>query len=396
MVVATSMVNGFQIEISEKVFGFWAHIHVQPYSIHSGLNSNPITTHEDFYQNGKDKFEFVDHIQVTALKEGIIKTDDDFEGVVLKGIGQDFKQGFFDEYLVEGQFLSFQKKENEIIISKSTANRLQLKLNDDIILTFIGDKVRMKKFIVQGIYNSGIEEFDKQYALVDISMIQKLNKWGEDSVGGYEIFIKPDEIFDSKAKSYFMALFGPVLPEKLYYRLSEDKLDKLATEVSFALPHNITTVTIKDVRPGIFDWLSSHTTTEVIVLLIMLLVSGFNMITALLILILERTNMIGMLKALGSNDKKIRQIFIWNGAFIILIGIVLGNILGLSLCYIQDVFKIIKLPEESYYINYAPAKISWTWIMFMNLFALVLCTIFLLLPVRLVSKLNPVNAIRFK
>lgn len=398
MIISTALINGFQSTISNKVFGFWSHVLVEPYGTLEDLNTKSIRTDREIYKNYK-QFPQIKHIQKTALKGGIIHADEDFDGIILKGVGKDFDWSAFKSFTKKGNIFkpTETKQTNDIIISEITANRLKLAVDDKIIISFFDEnaQVRKRNFIVSGIFNSGLDEFDKQYALIDIGVIQYLNNWNADEVGGFEIFVNADQLFNSKLKTYFIYLFGWLLPQDFLLDWGRDPLQKIGDELYFQIDSDLKAETIRENKPDLFNWLELQTINEVIILGIMLLVAAFNMITALLILILERTQMIGILKALGSSNKILKNTFLINGAIIIFTGMFLGNVLGLGFCFIQDFTHVIKLPEESYYIDYAPIKIDWLWVLLLNVFTLLTSIVFLMLPAVLVSKIKPIKAIRF-
>ena len=398
MIISTSLINGFQQTISNKVFGFWSHIIVQPYGNIEESTQKAISTENEIYLH-PENFNGIKHIQKTAIKGGIIHAKEDFDGIMLKGVGNDFDWTAFNSYMKDGKiFETTEKKNNKsILISQTTANRLQLNVNDKLIISFFDDKaqVRKRSFNVSGIFSSGIEEFDKQYALIDIGVIQYLNKWKSTEVGGFEIFIDKGNLFNSKLKTYFITLFGGLLPEDFLFEWGRDPLAKIGDDIYFQIDSDLKSETIRENRPELFNWLELQTVNEIVILGIMLLVAAFNMITALLILILERTNMIGILKALGAGNNQLKKVFLINGSIIILTGIILGNIFGIGFCVLQDLTHFITLPEESYYISYAPIKIDWLWVLILNIFTLITSIIFLMLPAVLVSKIKPIKAIRF-
>jgi lipoprotein-releasing system permease protein len=398
MIISTALINGFQSTISNKVFGFWSHVLVEPYGTLEDLNTKSIRTDREIYKNYK-QFPQIKHIQKTALKGGIIHADEDFDGIILKGVGKDFDWSAFKAFTKKGNIFkpTETKQTNDILISEITANRLKLAVDDKIVISFFDEnaQVRKRNFIVSGIFNSGLDEFDKQYALIDIGVIQYLNNWNADEVGGFEIFVNADQLFNSKLKTYFIYLFGWLLPQDFLLDWGRDPLQKIGDDLYFQIDSDLKAETIRENKPDLFNWLELQTINEVIILGIMLLVAAFNMITALLILILERTQMIGILKALGSSNKILKNTFLINGAIIIFTGMFLGNVLGLGFCFIQDFTHVIKLPEESYYIDYAPIKIDWLWVLLLNVFTLLTSIVFLMLPAVLVSKIKPIKAIRF-
>lgn len=369
MIIALATVNGFQNQISNKIFGFWGHIHIKDYSATNSYEEKPVSIHQPFYPS-LDTLKGIDRIQVYAFKAGIIKTGDNIEGMILKGIGSDFDWGFFKKYIVEGENFEITDSvpSNKILISKTTANRLHLKIGNPVEIHFIQQPPRARKFTISGIYNTGLEEYDKMYALVDISHIQKLNDWTKEQVGGFEVSIDDIKKIDEQADF----LYSNVIGEYLYAQ------------------------TIKEMNPGIFDWLDFQTLNERVILILMVVVAGINMITALLILILERTNMIGLLKALGANNFSIRKIFLLNAAYIISIGLLLGNIFGIGLCWLQYHFHFIQLNEENYYLSTVPIELNFWSITVLNLGTLIITFLMLVIPSMLVSRISPIKAIRWQ
>ncbi len=396
MIVATSLITGFKNEISSKIFGFWGHIHITDNNINRTFEAYPVDVKQSFYphldtmdqvpyydyrtfmgwQLGEDMVEKkteggIQHIQVFAHKPGIIKTKDQIEGIILKGVGNDFDWDNLAEYLKEGKAIRTQDStaSRDILISQQTSNRLKLKIGDAMTVHFVqdGDQIP-RRFKVCGIYKTGLEEYDQKFALVDIRVIQEVLGWDENQVGGFEVFI--DDISD--------------LNEINEYIYLEE------------LPMELDALTIRQKFPSIFEWLSLQDINEIVILVLMLLVAIINMMTTLMILILERTNMIGVLKALGNTDWGIRKIFLYQAAYIIGVGLFWGNLIGLSLCFIQKTFGIVKLSEADYYLNVAPIEINLWTILLLNLGTLVLTVLFLIIPSYLITSITPVKAIRFK
>lgn len=398
MIVATALISGFQQTISQKVFGFWAHVIVSPYQNVNSLDKFPISKENSLYTDIA-QFEEIEHIQSVALKGGIMHTKDDFDGIILKGIGEDFKKDAMNKFLVEGEIFDLEESSDNpgILVSKITANRLELKLGDKVIISFIDEETQIRKrsFFVSGIYDSGVEEFDKQYAWISIGVIRGLNDWNNDEVGGFEIFVKEKYLFQDKLVVYAKKILSIFVSSTKAKELQKDQLDKIGDKLFYSIDNELYAQTIKEFKPDIFNWLNLQNTNEIVILSIMLLVAAVNMITSLLILILERTRMIGILKALGAQKVQLRRIFVWNGVIIVGLGLLIGNFVGIALCLFQDATHIIKLPQDSYYIDYAPIHLEWTWILFLNLFTLATASIFLLLPAILVNKIEAIKAIRF-
>ncbi len=398
MIITTSMVNGFQKEIRNKVLSFWSHLEIVPFSLTNSLQEQGVYRNQDFYTN-KSLIPEAKHIQVSAMKGGLLKTNEDFEGIVLKGVGEDFDWSNMQPYLKEGEKINVgqENSQQQILISKVTADRLQLKLGDKVTVTFMGRSIRNRPFKVKGIFETGMEEFDKRYALVNIGIIQELNNWGKDTVGGFEVFLKQENLFKNRSTSYFLTLFGGLLSEESFASLARDPLEIIGEDVYSRINNpKLDVQTIKSISPGIFDWLDLQTMNELIILTLMIIVAAINMITALLILILERTNMIGIMKALGAGNISIRKIFLYYSAVIIGIGLIAGNVFGIGLCLLQQQFHFISLPQESYYLSYAPVNINWTWILVMNIGTVFFTLLLLIIPSMLVSKISPVKAIRFE
>ena len=391
MIVATSLIKGFKSEISAKMFGFWGHIHITsvqqtttyepiPIIVDKGLitklqNLNQVPLVEtDFWDRIKGKqltSGGVHHVQSYATKAGIIKTKDNFEGIVLKGVGADFDWSFVEQNLVEGRKINICNTDSchDILISQSTANRLNLKTGSKFIVHFVQNNVQEQRlFEVCGIYKTGLEEYDKKFALVDIAHIQKLLGWADNYIAGYEVFI--DDLADLKS-----------INEHIY---------------SDVISNELNAQTIRQEEPAIFDWLDLQDVNEEVILILMLVVSIINMVTALLILILERTNMIGTLKSLGTTNGRIQRIFLYYGAIIIVTGLTIGNAIGLGLCWLEQQFKFIHLSEVDYYLSYAPIQFDFWTILILNIGTLIITTLFLILPTFMVLSISPVKAIRFK
>lgn len=395
MIIATALIAGFKKEISSKIFGFWGHIHITETSINRTLllDSSPVSSDQPFYPHldtiGPISYTLqqeilgqtvnrqmqteggVRHIQVYALKPGIIKAKEEIEGIILKGVGRDFDWSFMDQYLVEGERLDLPAEElsSGILISQQTADRLRVGIDDRFIVHFVQEGEQLKRrFTVRGIFKTGLEEYDQRFALVDIRQIQRLLNWSADQVSGFEVFI--DELDDLVP-----------LAEYLYFEV---------------LPNDLYAETIREKLPEIFEWLDLQDINEVVILVLMVIVAVINMITALMILILERTNMIGTLKALGDTNWSIRKIFLYYAAYIIVVGLLWGNLIGIGLCVLQDTFEFIRLDEENYYLSVAPIELNWWSILLLNLGTLLITLFFLIIPSYLVTRISPVKAIRFK
>lgn len=374
MILSTAIVTGFKNEIREKIIGFGSHIQILNYDSNISYETVPISGNQDFISTLKNK-PGIKNIQVFATKAGIIKTEEEIQGVVLKGIGSDFDWSFFKNNLTEGEIfrVNDSSKSNKVLISKYIADLLDLNTDDSFIMYFIQDPPRMRKFTISGIYNTNLEEFDRVFVLADIGHIRKLNDWEKDQVTGFEISIDNFDDID------FMT-----------YQVMEAVGTDIDNEGA-----RLSTINIIQKYPQIFDWLNLQDTNVLIILALMLLVAGFNMVSSLLILILERTNMIGILKAVGSNNLNIRKIFLYHSAFLISKGLLWGNLIGIGLALLQQKTGLMKLDEASYYLSTVPINLNISHLLMLNSGTLIITVLMLIIPSHLVARISPVKAIRF-
>ena len=374
MLIAIATGVGLKYKIREKIAAFNGHIQIYNYDNNvSDVSVVPVSLEQDFYPN----FNLIDgvrHIQAVASKAGIIRTEDTFEGVIAKGVGKEYDWTVFKEFMIEGRLPDYTSDLNtEVIMSKLMASRLQLGVNDEFSTFFLKDEdpskiPNQRKFKITGIYDSGFEEFDGTYIFVDVRHIQRMNQWSSDEVGNFEIFLDDFDAIDEKSKE----IYGKTLS-------------------------TLDTQTIKNKYYKIFEWIGLFDFNIAIIIGIMIIVGGINMITALLVLILERTQMIGILKALGAENWSIRKVFLYNAGYLIIIGLFWGNLLGLGAIWIQDQYKIFKFPNpQEYYIDYIPVYIDAPTILALNLGVLVLCVLMLLIPSYIITKITPVKAIKFE
>ena len=372
MLVSIATGVGLQKKIREKVSAFNGDIIITNFDTNfSNDSQNPISKNQDFYPTFKN-IDGIKHIQVTASKGGVIRTETDFEGVVVKGVGSDYDWEYFKDYLVAGKLPDFTGDLNEdILISEYLANRLHLKLGDKVTTFFLNDEVsktpRSRGFDIVGIYNSGFQQFDEQFIITDIRHIQRLNKWEDGQIGAFEVFVT-----------------------------DFDQLVPIGNEVYNETGSTLDTQSIREKYASIFEWLDLFDFNIVMIIGIMILVAGINMITALLVLILERTQMIGILKALGSSDWSVRKVFLYNAMYLIGVGLFWGNIIGIGLLLIQKYGKVFKLNPDTYYVNEAPVYLNWDYILILNAGTFILCLLMLLIPSFIISKISPVKAIRFE
>lgn len=372
MMIAIATGFGLQQKIREKISGFNGHIQITNFdSNNSEITLSPISKNQEFYPSFKN-IDNIKNVQIFATKGGIIRTPTDFEGIIFKGVGNDYDWTFFKEYLVEGEVPNYENKvSTDVLISKIISNRLNIRIGDKFNILFVKDPPTKAPWLrvvtAVGIYNSGFQEFDENFVIADIRHIQKMNKWKDDEVGGFEVFI--NDFNEIKSKS-----------------------NEIYTETASTLNSQ----SIIESYPGIFEWISLFDNNIYLIIFIMILVAGINMITALLVLILERTQMIGILKAMGSDNLSIRKVFLYNAGYLVLKGLFWGNLIGLSILFIQKYFGVITLNPETYYVNEVPVYINIWYILILNIGTLILCLFMLIIPSLIISKISPVKSIKFE
>ena len=374
MIIAVAILTGFKKQIREKVVGFGSNIQIVNFDSNISFETAPIHQGQEFIPK-IEKIPGISHIQVFATKAGIIKTDEDIQGVVLKGVGSDFDWSYFKSNLVEGEVFNVtdSARIEKVIISKKISDMLNLRIGDSFAMHFVQDPPRMRKFTVNGIYETSLEEFDKMYVFCDIGHIKRLNNWEEDQVSGFEIFIDDFDRLDQITAAVRDAVGYQILPDEEKFKVTN----------------------IREKYPQIFDWLNFQDLNVIVIITLMLVVAGFNMISGLLILILEKTNMIGILKALGSEDITIRRIFLYQAAYLIGKGLLWGNLIGLGLAFLQLKTGLITLDPSSYYIKTVPINLSIIHIVLLNAGTMAAIIIMLLVPSKLISRITPVKAIRY-
>ena len=373
MMISMATGIGLQQKIQEKLSGFNGHIQITNFdNNNSEITLIPVSKNQDFYP----KFTTVkgiNNVQVFATKAGIIRTETDFEGIVFKGVSGDYNWSFFKDYLVEGILPSYNTAtvSNDVLISREISNRLGIKLGDEFNILFVKEDpskapwIRVVKAV--GIYDSGFQDFDENFVLADIRHIQKMNRWENDEVGGFEVFITNFNEIKNKSQ-----------------------------EVYKQTGSTLNSQSIIEKYPAIFEWINLFDTNIYLIIAIMILVAGINMITALLVLILERTQMVGILKALGSTNVSIRKVFLYNAGYLILRGLFWGNLLGLLLLMAQKYGKFISLNPETYYVNTVPIYLNINYLIFLNIGTLLLCLLMLIIPSVIISKISPVKTIKFE
>lgn len=372
MLIAIATGIGLEHKIRDKAVAFNGHITISNFDSNASEAAQvPISKNQDFYPEFT-AVEGVSHVQAVANKFGIIRTNTDFEGLFLKGVGTDYDWRYFKEFLIEGRLPTYTKKySSEVLISKYLANRLKFAVGDSFQMYFMksdpSQPPSIMKFTVVGIFNSGFEELDKTYVIGDINHVQRLYRWKKDQIGNFEVFIA-----------------------------NYNDLDRLGDAVYAQTPSTLDAMTVKQKYATIFEWIPIFTTNIYAIIGIMILVGAINMITALLVLILERTKMIGILKALGSSNWSIRKVFLYNASYLIGCGLFWGNLIGIGILLLQKQFEFIKLDPSVYYVTVAPVYLDWTYVVLLNLMTFILCVLMLLIPSFLISKIVPVKAIEFE
>jgi len=358
--------KGFQETVKNKIYGFNGHLIITKMTTSNSTEEEPMKYQLDVFNKENP---LVDHVQEYAHKPGLIKTNEDVLGVLVKGVGKSFDVEAFRQNMIAGEFISFPDStySHQVVISKIISQKLKLKIGDDVVIHFFQNPPRFRKLKVTGIYETNLSEyFDSKVILADIRMIQRLNDWSDSLAGGVEVFVKDVEQVDDAG-----------------YAIGE------ATDFDMAIER------VSDKFSQVFEWLNLVSRQVNILLGIILGVVCVNMVSIVLILVMERTQMIGMLKALGAGNKVIRSIFIFSGINLIIKGLILGNLVGLGLCFIQYHFKVIKLNPHDYYMSFVPISWNWEIVGLLNLLTFFVVTFVLLIPTLIIARINPIKAIRF-
>ena len=372
MMIAIATGIGLQQKIREKLSGFNGHVQITNFdNNNSDITLVPVSRDQDFYPEFKT-ISGINSVQIYATKVGIIRTETDFEGIILKGIASDYNWSFFEEYLVDGSLPRLgDNVSNEILISREISNRMQIVLGDEINILFVKDDPSKPPWIrvmnIVGIYDTGFLEFDQNFVIGDLRHIQKMNRWEDNEVGGFEVII--DDFDDINLKNM---------------EIYEETTSTLNSE------------SIIEKYPSIFEWIGLFDNNIYLIIVIMIVVAGINMITALLVLILERTQMVGILKALGSSNRSIRKVFLYNAGYLILKGLFWGNLVGLALLMLQKYAGVLRLNPETYYVKIVPIYLDGFYILALNIGTLALCLAMLIVPSVVITKISPVKSIKFE
>jgi lipoprotein-releasing system permease protein len=371
VIISFLIMRGFQETVMNKIYSFNGHLMVTKYTMNYSLEEQPMNYHIDVYEN-PGEYPYIKHAQEYAHKPGLIKTEsDDILGVVFKGVGRNYDVNSFTENIIEGKFIDLQDSgySNQVVVSRIIANKLQASVGDDVIMHFFHFQgpPRVRKLTITGIYETNLSEyFDSKFIIGDLRLIQRLNDWPDSIAGGLEIFLKDPSSIDEA---------GYAIAENMDFDL------------------NVEAVSDKYIQ--VFEWLNLLSRQVVILLGIILIVVSVNIVSIVLILVMERTQMIGILKALGGGNRFIRSIFIYSGVSLITKGLLLGNLIGLGLCYIQYRFKVVKLNPHDYYMSFVPISWEWEVVAVLNIFTFFIVSLVLLLPTMVIARINPIKAIRF-
>ncbi|MDR1746260.1 MAG: ABC transporter permease [Tannerella sp.] len=375
MLLAVAIVTGFKKEVRNKAVGFGAHIQIANFDSNSSYETNPILVNDSLIADISD-FPGVRHVSAYATKPGILKTETDFQGIVLKGVDGRYDWTFFRENLVEGEIFALEPERmaTDVLISAYLANLLGLKCGDSFFAYFVQDDVRARKLHISGIYDTGYVDYDKFFVIADLRQVRRLNGWDDEAVSGLEVTIDDFTQLDN-------------VTEQLYFHLV-DRKDRMGNTYYVR--------SIEDLEPMLFNWLNVLDINAVIILVLMMAVAGFAMISGLLIIILERTSMIGVLKALGMANRPVRRVFLHIASFLITKGMLWGNVIGLTFCFLQSRFHLIALDPSNYYLNAVPIDLSFTAWLLINVGTLTVSMLMMLAPSCLITKISPARTIRFE
>lgn len=375
MILSVAIIIGFKKEVREKVIGFGSHIQISNYDNNISYETAPIVASDSLIQ-ALASFPGIKHVETYATKPGMIKTEEDFQGIVFKGIDEHFNWTFFESTLKEGSLplISADSTTSEVIVSRYLSNLLKLKSGDSFLAYFMQEGVRPRKFHIKGVYDSGFSDYDKFFIIGDIKQVKRINGWEANQVSGVELLVTDYDKLD-------------LISENLYFHM----INKRDSEGNMYF-----TRSVKDLNPGIFVWLDALDTNVIVILALIILVAGFTIISGLLIIILERTNMIGLLKAMGQRDSKIRKIFLYISFFLIGKGMIWGNIIGIGICLIQHYFKVIPLDQEVYYLDAVPIQLSISSLLLINVGTLLISMLMMLAPSYIIAKIEPSKSIRFE
>ena len=369
MLISIAVVVGFKNQIKDKVIGFVSPIQIQVLNQNESMEETPFLY--DSTLKSRLDLPFIKSIHPTANKAGLIKTDEEIQGVILKGVDQNYDWTYINSNIIEGEIPQYvdNERSNDVVISKIISDKMMLGVGDEVRIWFVGEdmKTRGRKFFIKGVYETGLTECDERFIYSDLNQIRRLNGWDANMVGHLEINL--EENIDAADAN-----------NTIYYKIPTDLVSYEAA----------------DLYPQIFDWLDLQDMNVLIIIVLMLLVSGITIISMLLIIVLERTSTIGILKSMGANNAFVRKVFLQRSRRILLMGMLFGNIFGLGVCFIQKYTEIIKLSPESYYLSSVPIEIDPLYVLLLNLGTFILWVLMMLIPTMIINNIKPSKSIRFE
>lgn len=417
-IVSFLIMQGFQSEVKNKIYSFSNHLLITKYTMNNAVEEQPFQYTTDMQQH-PERFGFITHVQEYSHKAGLIKSDDEVMGIVFKGVGKSFDVNQFSKNLVEGEFIHFPDSgyAREVVLSRIIADKINAKTGDDIVVHFFQNPPRFRRLKITGIYETNLSDyFDGKVIMGDIRMVQRLNDWKNDEAGGLEVKVdlnyfngfdlwrnafthhleRIDEVILSNPE-YIGNRFWGSLSAIWEFKYDHDKaaLEAAAQEIGASMDYDLYIETVRDKYIQVFEWLDLIKRQVRILLVVILVVVCVNMISVILILVMERTQMVGILKAMGAQDSLVRSVFVFNGMSLIGKGLLLGNAIGLGLCFLQDYFKFIPLDPHDYYMEYVPVEWGWGTVLLLNCIVFGTVTLVLMLPTRFITRINPIQAIRF-
>lgn len=417
-IVSFLIMQGFQSEVKNKIYSFSNHLLITKYTMNNAVEEQPFEYTTDL-QRHPEQFGFITHVQEYCHKAGLIKSEDEVMGIVFKGVGKSFDVHEFSKNMIEGEFIHFPDSgyAREVVLSRIIADKINAKAGDEIVVHFFQNPPRFRRLKITGIYETNLSDyFDAKVIMGDIRLVQRLNDWASDQAGGLEVKVdlnyfngfdlwrnafafhlqRIDEVIWSNPEYEGNKILGS-LAALWEFKYDHDKaaLEASAREVGVSMDYDLFIETVRDKYIQVFEWLDLIKRQVRILLVIILVVVCVNMISVILILVMERTQMVGILKAMGAQDGLVRSVFVFNGMSLIGKGLLYGNVIGLGLCFLQDYFKFIPLDPHDYYMDYVPIEWGWGTVILLNVIVFATVTLVLMLPTRFITRINPIQAIRF-
>jgi len=417
-IVSFLIMQGFQSEVKNRIYSFSNHLLITKYTMNNAVEEQPFQYTTELQQH-PEQFKFVTHVQEFSHKAGLIKSEDEVMGIVFKGVGKSFDVGQFSKNLVEGEFIHVPDSgyANEVVLSRVIADKINVKTGDNIVVHFFQNPPRFRRLKITGIYETNLSDyFDGKVIIGDIGLVQRLNDWQNDEAGGLEVRVNLDyfssfELWRNAFSRHLERINEVIFSNPEYtgnrywgslsalwqFKYDHDKaaLEASARQIGISIDYDLYIETVRDKYIQVFEWLDLIKRQVRILLVIILVVVCVNMISVILILVMERTQMVGILKAMGAQDRLVRSVFVFNGMNLISKGLLFGNAIGLGLCFLQYYFKLIPLDPHDYYMEYVPIQWSWVTVLLLNVIVFVTVTVVLMLPTRFITRINPIQAIRF-